>query len=73
MSQRRITQHKRFVPYGTHPNSAFSGTSFMLETLAEIRRNVGGYGHALEVGVILFGSPWQELDEGGASWGGHRS
>ncbi len=31
--RRRITQHKRFVPYGTHPNSAFGGTSFMLETL----------------------------------------
>ncbi len=31
----RLTQHKRFVPYGTYPNSAFSGTSFMLETLYE--------------------------------------
>jgi hypothetical protein len=30
----RLTQHKRFVPYGTHPNSAFGGTSFMLRTLA---------------------------------------
>jgi len=28
--QQRITQHKRFVPYGTHSNSAFDGTSFML-------------------------------------------
>jgi hypothetical protein len=30
----RITQHKKFVPYGAHPNSAFGGTSFMLETLS---------------------------------------
>jgi len=36
MGQQRITQHKRFVPYGTHPNSAFGGTSFMLETLGKI-------------------------------------
>jgi hypothetical protein len=28
-----ITQHKRFVPYGTHPNPAIGETSFMLETL----------------------------------------
>jgi len=28
-----ITQHKRLVPYSTHQNSAFSGTSFMLGTL----------------------------------------
>jgi len=34
--QQRITQHKRFVPYGTHPNSAFGGTSFMLKPLSEI-------------------------------------
>jgi hypothetical protein len=34
--RRRITQHKRFVPYSTHPNSAFGGTSFMLKTLGEI-------------------------------------
>ena len=32
----RLTQHKRFVPYGTHPNPAFSGTSFMLEPSDEI-------------------------------------
>lgn len=32
----RLTQHKRFVPDGTHPNPAFSGTSFMLEPLSEI-------------------------------------
>ena len=31
----RLTQHKRFVPYGTHPNFCFAKTSFMLETLAE--------------------------------------
>ncbi|MCK4402453.1 MAG: hypothetical protein KAV98_01610 [Dehalococcoidia bacterium] len=34
--ERRITQHKRFVPYGTHPNFCFAKTSFMLETLSEI-------------------------------------
>jgi len=28
-------KHKRFVPYGTHPKSAFGGTSFMLGTLDE--------------------------------------
>jgi len=33
---RRITQHKRFVPYGTHPNFCFANTSFMLETLYEM-------------------------------------
>jgi hypothetical protein len=40
--ERRITQHKRFVPYGTHPNSAFGGTSFMLEPIAKmaLRLNV---------------------------------
>lgn len=31
----RITQHKRFVPYGTHPNFCFAKTSFMLEPLGE--------------------------------------
>jgi len=31
-----LTQHKRFVSYGTHPNSAFGGTSFMLGTLGEM-------------------------------------
>jgi len=34
--QQRITHHKRFVPYGTHPNFCFAKTSFMLGTLAEI-------------------------------------
>ena len=33
---RRITQHKRFVPYGTHPNFCFAKTSFMLGTLCAI-------------------------------------
>ena len=32
----RITQHKRFVPYSTHPNPDLVGTSFMLEMLSEI-------------------------------------
>jgi hypothetical protein len=33
----RLIQHKRFVPYGTHPNSSLSlRTSFMLEPLDEI-------------------------------------
>jgi len=33
----RITQHKRFVPYGTHPNPSLTlRTSFMLKTLYEI-------------------------------------
>jgi hypothetical protein len=32
----RITQHKRFVSFGTYPNSAFGGTSFMLKPLNEI-------------------------------------
>jgi len=36
MAKRRITQHKRFVPYGTHPNSAFGGTSFTLGTLGKM-------------------------------------
>jgi len=26
----RLTQHKRLVPDGTHPDPAFGGTSFML-------------------------------------------
>jgi hypothetical protein len=34
--KRRITQHKRFVPYGTRPNFCFAKISFMLESLAEI-------------------------------------
>lgn len=35
-ANRRITQHKRFVSFGTYLNSAFGGTSFMLEPLNEI-------------------------------------
>jgi len=34
--QLHITQHKRFVPYGTHPNFCFAKTSFMLRTLHAI-------------------------------------
>jgi hypothetical protein len=30
-----ITQHKRFVPYGTHPNFCFAKIAFMLEPLGE--------------------------------------
>ena len=33
--QLRLTQHKKFVPNGTHPNFCFAKTSFMLETLEE--------------------------------------
>jgi hypothetical protein len=36
LRQQRITQHKRFVPNGTHPNFCFAKTSFMLGTLSEI-------------------------------------
>lgn len=36
-ANRRITQHKRFVSFGTYPNSAFGGISFMLEPLVAIR------------------------------------
>ena len=32
----RLTQHKRFVPNGTHPNFCFAKTSFMLGTLCEM-------------------------------------
>jgi len=32
----RLTQHKRFVLYGIHPNFCFAKTSFMLETLYDI-------------------------------------
>jgi len=35
--QQRITQHKRFVPYGAHPNFCSAKTSFMLGTLGEMR------------------------------------
>jgi hypothetical protein len=32
-----ITQHKRFVPFGTHPNLSLTlRTSFILETLGDI-------------------------------------
>lgn len=34
--QQRITQHKRFVPYGTHLNFCFAKISSMLGTLSEI-------------------------------------
>jgi len=34
MVKRRITQHKKFAPYGTYPNPDFVGTSFMLESLS---------------------------------------
>jgi len=34
--QQHITQHKRFVPKGTHPNFCFTKTSFMLEPLGDI-------------------------------------
>lgn len=37
-AKQRLTQHKRFVPYGTYPNSAFGRTSFMLETLYAIQK-----------------------------------
>ena len=33
--QQRLTQHKKFVPFGTHPNFCFAKTSFMLGTLGE--------------------------------------
>ena len=36
LAEQHITQHKRFVPYGTHPNFCFAKTSFMLGTLSEI-------------------------------------
>jgi len=40
ISGRRITQHKRFVFYGTHPNFYFAKTSFKLRTLYEIPKHV---------------------------------
>ena len=36
LGRQRITQHKRFVPNGTHPNFCFEKTSFMLEPLYAI-------------------------------------
>jgi len=43
--QRRITQHKRFVPNGTRPNFCFTKTSFMLSPLYDIgvlNKKIGG-------------------------------
>ena len=34
----RITQHKKFVPYGTHPNFCCAKTSFMLGPLSAIAK-----------------------------------
>ena len=34
----RITQHKRFMPFGIHPNFCFAKTSFMLESLTDCRK-----------------------------------
>jgi len=39
-----ITQHKRFVPYGTQSNFCFAKTSFMLGTLAAIGYNENVFG-----------------------------
>jgi len=35
-----ITQHKRFVPYGTHPNFCIAKTSFMQGTLGAMPMNI---------------------------------
>jgi len=35
-ANRRIIQQKRIVSFDTYPNSAFGGTSFMLEPLYAI-------------------------------------
>jgi len=35
-SERRLTQHKRFVLYSTYPNFCFAKTSFMLKPLDEL-------------------------------------
>jgi hypothetical protein len=46
--QQQITQHKRFVPYGTHPNFYLAKTSFMLGTLAKMaltQKPIGGKKH----------------------------
>ena len=47
MAQRGITQHKRFVPYDTHPNFCFANNYFMLGTLYEIAvsKEVTNYGN----------------------------
>jgi len=36
MMQRRLTQHKRFVHYGTHPNFCIAKTSYSPIPLYEI-------------------------------------
>ncbi len=42
MAQLHITQHIRFMPYGTHPNPSLTlRTSFMLGTLSEIKMGRG--------------------------------
>jgi len=46
----RLTQHKRFVPYSTHPNFCFAKTSFMLKTLGDI--SLGGYKYVKEVKIV---------------------
>jgi len=33
--QQCITEHKRFVPYGSHPSFCFAKTSFTLVTLCD--------------------------------------
>jgi len=45
-ANRRITQHKRFISFGTYPNSAFGGTSFMLEPLYEMPEPLKNEGKA---------------------------
>jgi len=37
----QITQHERFVPYGTHPNFCFTITSFIYEMLDLIAKARG--------------------------------
>jgi len=44
---RRLTQHKRFVPYSTHSNPSLTlRTFFMLETLGEIQTIKGSFENA---------------------------
>jgi hypothetical protein len=57
--QRQITQHKRFVLYGTHPNSASGGTSFMLKTLSAIRSRNNGDN---QVYTIKEGLKWEDIE-----------
>ena len=40
-SHRRITKHKRLVPYDIHPNFCLAKPSFVLETLDEIAADIG--------------------------------